>query len=162
MRVLACLLVLIAFPAHARTWGDFVGVYNLRATIKQIGCGRSDLGAVPADVFPQLTITGTRRRRAVGTLDVVTTRDPLLMKFAALRYFQRVRGRLSPDSWSMKQIDSCVLFNSPPPRRCGVMVTEMRGLPDADHSVLGALVLQFHNPFEKPDCSIRWEGNWTR
>ena len=163
MRALTCALLLLAtVSAHAKPWDAFLGRYNLEGTLAAHDCSRSDLAVIPPDVFPQLMIERIRHRRAGGWMTIVPTRDTVLRPFSAFHYDQDVRGRVGWGRWTMKQIDTCVLFDSPPPRRCGVMHSEMTGLPDATGSVPGAVVLEFHDPFRKPDCSIRWEGNWHR
>ena len=63
------------------------------------------------------------------------------------------------ETWTTTQIDTCVLFMRPPPRRCGVMTTSIEGLP-GDEGAPGTLVLQFHDPLKDPDCGIQWTGVW--
>ena len=162
MRLLACLLVLGAVPAQARKPSEYLGTYHLTGHLAGSACSFADL-ETPRVVFPQLTITRAGRHRAVRILQITPFPDsPVRNSVSLFRYRQRVRGRFNASSWSMKQVDTCVLFTSPPPRRCASIRTEMAGLPDAEQAVRGSVVLGFHHSLRKPDCFIRWEGGWTR
>src|SRR5262249_14651308 len=73
----------------------------------------------------------------------------------------RLRARCAgvpAQTWTTTQIDTCVLF-SRPPRRCGLMMTSIEGLP-GDEGAPGTLVLQFHDLLKDPDCGIPWRGVW--
>lgn len=103
------------------------------------------------------TLRGTNRlptRPFLGRLRLRAT-DPI----PEFSYSQIVRGRSIRRT---HQIDSCVLFSSPPPRRCAVAITEMPEIPDASGTLnTGAVILLFRSPFREPDCEVRWDGTWV-
>jgi hypothetical protein len=128
----------------------YLGIYDFTGTQTANTC---------KDTFPQtavarLTLLMTTATGFAGSLHV-DDGDPLTGR---LDYTHDVQG-VPAETWTTTQIDTCVLFMRPPPRRCGVMMTSIAGLP-GDEGAPGTLILQFHDPLKDPDCGIEWTGVW--
>jgi hypothetical protein len=130
----------------------YLGIYHFTGTQTANTC--SDAFPFPHMVVGQLTLLTTTATGFSGSLHV-DDGDPIGDRFD---YTHDVQG-VPADTWTTTQIDTCVLFWPPPPRRCGVMMTSVDGLP-GDEGAPGTIVLQLHDPLEDPDCAIQWTGAW--
>jgi hypothetical protein len=139
------LLILLTPDAHALT-------YTFQGTL--VPGRRCDRSEMPEQVVGTLR-DGLHTHPFLGRLRLRAV-DPINAEFS---YSQIVRGRSIRRT---HQIDACVLFSSPPPRRCAVAIAEMPVIPDASGTAdNGAVILQFHSPSRPPDCEVRWEGTWV-
>lgn len=128
----------------------YLGIYSFTGTQTANTCK----GTFPPMVVARLTLLETTAIGFSGSLHV-DDGDPMGGRFD---YTHDVQG-VPAETWTTTQIDTCVLFSRPPPRRCGVMMTSIEGLP-GDDGAPGTLVLQFHDPLKDPDCGIQWTGVW--
>ena len=128
----------------------YLGIYDFTGATTANTCK----GTFPQTVVARLTLLTTTATGFSGSLHV-DDGNPITGR---LDYTHDVQG-VPAESWTTTQIDTCVLFTRPPPRRCGVMMTSISGLP-GDEGAPGTLVLQFHDPLKDPECSIQWTGGW--
>lgn len=129
---------------------DYEGFYEFSGQIVSGTCG---FVGVDSLLFATLHISNSFGTTVVGTID----EDE-----GSTFFYEDVTGTATYPTWETLTNSPCAVENVAG-TRCGYVWTQMTGLPNytfesPPHEVPGAMEKRWDNP----NCSVRWEGTWSK